>query len=44
MNVYRRQYRSTPRPEAIRGSDMVKCLAGTSAAAFAALLLWILIC
>ena len=37
MNGYRRQYRSTPRPEAIRGADMVKCLAATSVAAFAAL-------
>ena len=44
MNGYRRQYRSTPRPEAIRGMDMVKCVAGTGAAAFAALVMWILIC
>ena len=44
MNGYRRQYRSTPRPEAIRGADMVKCLACTCAAAFAALVMWILIC
>ena len=41
MNGYRRQYRSTPRPEAIRGMAMLKCMACTGLAVFAALAVWI---
>ena len=41
MNGYRRQYRSTPRPEAIRGMSMLKCMACTGLAVFAALAIWI---
>lgn len=41
MNGYRRQYRSTPSPEAIRGMAMLKCMACTGLAVFAALAIWI---
>lgn len=41
MNGYRRQYRSTPRQEAIRGMAMLKCMACTVLAVFAALVIWI---
>lgn len=27
MTAYKRQYRSTPRPQAIRGEDFAKCAA-----------------
>ena len=40
---YKRQYRSEPRPEAIRGSDYVKCMLGTFAAIFSALCLWLML-
>ena len=41
MSTYRRQYRSTPRPESIRGMAMLKCMACTGLAVFAALAIWI---
>lgn len=41
MNGYRRQYRSTPRPEAIQGMAMLKCMACTGLAVLAALVIWI---
>ena len=41
MNGYRRQYRSAPRPEAIRGMAMLKCMACTGLAVFAVLAIWI---
>ena len=41
MNGYRRQYRSTPRPAALRGMAMIKCIACTGPSVFAALAVWI---
>lgn len=41
MNGYRRKYRSTPRPESIRGMAMLKCMACTVLAVFSALAIWV---